>query len=441
MGPRILIVQPSHYISKTNRRVVKSRRRPVVPLTLPYLAALTPPGWEITLVDEQLQEIDFECRPALVAITTWTLHSLRAYDIAREFRQCGVPVILGGPHVYFFPEEAAEHCDAVGIGEAEAIWGPMLADALQGRLQKVYRAPVLEDLSGLPQPRYDLLDLRRFGPFKTCSVMASRGCPFHCDYCAERLYLGGAYRYPPVPEVIAELKACPSNNILFGDSNFGGKRSHAMELMEAMIPLKLRWSALWSSYLCNDAEFMDLAKRSGLLHVNLGIESIDPDTLEDMNKGFNKVSKYAEMLENLRRRGISYSLNFIFGWDTENPSVFRSTLDFLHRHKVPVAYFNILTPEKGTAFYDRMQSAHRIVNEAEIGRWPGETCHLQLKYCTPREMEQQVQRMYREFYSLKSIFSRLPWPVSRANIASWVVNFSQRKMAHALTAESSFAAF
>ncbi len=441
MGPRLLIIQPSHYVSRTNRTVVKSRRRPVVSLTLPYLAALTPPDWEIALVDEQLQAIDFESRPTLVALTTWTQHSVRAYDIAREFRQRGVPVILGGAHACFNPEEAAEHCDAVGIGEGEPIWGRMLEDARQGRLQKVYRAPVVENLSGLPKPRYDLLDLRRYGPFRTFAVMASRGCPFHCDYCSERMYLGGKYRCRPVPEVIEEIKSCPSKLILFGDSNFGGKHSHAMGLMEAMIPLKVRWSALWPAYLCGDAEFLDLAKRSGLLHVNLGIESIHTDTLQGMNKRFNKVSEYARMFKNLRQRGISYSLNFIFGWDTEDASVFQSTLDFLHQHKVPAAYFNILTPEKGTALFERMRAAGRVLRADEIGRWPGQMCHIQPRYCTAEEMEQQVQGMYRKFYSLKSILRRMPWPVTQANIASWVVNFSQRKMAQASAESNDFGGF
>src|ERR1035438_8393749 len=128
------------------------------------------------------------------------------------------------------------------------------------------------------------------------TVVSSRGCPFRCDFCSERFLLGDNYRCRPVPEVVEEIKHCRSSNILFGDSNFGGKRSHAMELMEALIPLKVRWSALWSSYLCNDVEFLDLAKRSGLLHVNIGIESLNPETLEGMNKRFNKAERYAEML-------------------------------------------------------------------------------------------------------------------------------------------------
>ncbi len=431
MSKRLLIIQPSHYLSKQNHTLLKTGMKPLVPLTLPYLAALTPEGWDVTLVDEQIQDADVHRKPKpdVVAITTWTIHSIRAYDIADEFRRQSVPVIMGGPHVWFDPQEAARHCDAIGVGEGEPIWARMLEDAVNGRLQKVYHAPQMPSLSGLPLPRWDMLDLRKYGPFKTYSLMSSRGCPMQCDFCSERLYLGGGYRIRPTAEVIEDIQHTGAKSIFFGDSDFGGKRARAMELMEAMIPLKVRWSALWTSNLCSDAEYMDLAKRSGLLHLNIGIESINEETLKGMNKKFNKVNRYSELLGNLRKRGISYSLNFIFGWDNETPDVFRSTLDFLEQEKVPVAYFNILTPEKGTMFYERMKSEDRILKLDEIGRWPGQSCYIKPQYCSPEEMVNNVQHIYREFYSWKSIVKRLPLPVTQANIASWVLNLSQRKMA------------
>ena len=428
MGKKLLIIQPSHYVSKADRTVFKSKMRALVPLTLPYLAALTPAGWDITLVDEQLQDIDFESTPDLVAITSWTVHSIRGYDVAKKFRDRGITVIMGGPHVWFHPDEAAEHCDAIGIGEGEPIWAKMLQDAENGRLQKVYRAPQMKSIASLPLPRWKMLDLKKYGPFKTYSLMSSRGCPMQCEFCSERLYLGGGFRVRPVQDVIEDIKHTGSKNVFFGDSDFGGKRDKAMELMEAMIPLKLRWSALWTSFLCNDDEYMNLAKRSGLLHVNMGIESINPETLKGMNKKFNKVDRYSEMLENLRKRGISYSLNFIFGWHTETHGVFESTLDFLHKEKVPVAYFNILCPEKGTMFYEKMKQDDRILRLEDIGRFPGEFCHLKPKKFSAEEIEKNVQDMYVKFYSWKSMLKRLPAPVTQANIASWVVNISQRRL-------------
>jgi len=441
MGGRLLIIQPSCYRSRTAKTLLKAKKRSVVNLTLPYLAALTPEGWRIKLVDELLEEIDFNEPVDLVAISTWTQTSWRAYDIAAEFRKRGVKVVMGGPHIHFHSDEAARHADAVGVGEGETIWPQILEDAASGRLKEVYRGEPLAHLNGLPKPRYDLLNLKPYGFFKTFSVQFSRGCPFKCEFCSERFYLGEAYRTRPPEEVVDEIKHTGSKRIFFADSNFGGKPAKAMELMEALIPLKIRWSTLWTSNLCLDKRFLDLAARSGLLHVNIGLESIEPETLKGMNKRFNKVERYREMLQNLRERGISYSINFIFGWDGETRDVFRSTLEFLLCEKVPVAYFNILTPDKGTPLYDRMLEQGRLTNIDLLGRLSGQKCLIRPDRYTAQELEQSVEQMYGEFYSYRSMLSRLPPPISKSAIASWVINFSQRRMARDGMSQNNFDAY
>ena len=233
---RLSIIQPSHYRSKSDRSILKIKKRRLTGLTLPYLAALTPAGWDISLIDEQLTDIDFDAPVDLAAITTWTINSLRAYEIADNFRRRGVPVIMGGPHTYFYPEESAAHCDAVGIGEGENIWPAMLDDFANGRLRKLYSAPHSPDLADLPMPRYDLLDFSRYTRIKTYSVQSSRGCPFECEFCSERFYLGHRYRYRPVADVIAEIRRTGAHYILFADSNFAGKPSHTKELDEGTHP-------------------------------------------------------------------------------------------------------------------------------------------------------------------------------------------------------------
>jgi radical SAM superfamily enzyme YgiQ (UPF0313 family) len=427
---KLLIIQPSRYLSKYDLTPYKTRKRNLVGLSLPYLAALTPKDWDIELIDQQVEDIDFGVRADLVAITTWTVNSLSAYEIAGRFRARGTPVIMGGPHTFFFAEEAAQHCDAVGIGEGEKIWPQMLEDASNGRLRKFYRAERSPDLRGLPFPRHDLVNFEKYNYFKTFSVQTSRGCPFRCDFCSERFYLGKEYRYRPVEDVIAELKYCKIKNIFFADSTFAGKKSHTMELMEALIPLKVRWSALWSSYLCRDHRFLDCAQRSGLLHVNIGLETVDTETLAGMNKKTNNIGYYKEIINNLRKRGISYSFNLVFGYDTEHENTCDLTLAFLRENKVPAVYFNILTPHVGTPLYDRMQSEGRLIDPDDIGRWPGLICYFRPKHCTPGELEEKVKRMYRTFYSLKSMVGRLGLPKSMADFASWTINLSQRRMFH-----------
>jgi len=428
---KLKIIQPTYYTNGTNgsgQSLYKTRRRTLIGLTLPYLAALTPKDWNVELVDEQVVDIDFDAPVDLVAITTWTINSFRTYEISRKFRERGIPVIMGGPHTFFHSEEAIEHCDAVAIGEGEEIWPGMLQDAANNRLQKIYRAPKQHNLKGLPIPRYDLM---RFGGNRlnrTYSVQSSRGCPFKCEFCSERFYIGDRYRYRPTEEIVDEVKRIKAKNVFFADSMFAGKKEHSMDLMEALIPLNIHWSTLWTTYLCRDEKFMDLAKRSGLLHVNMGMESISQETLASMNKNFNKVHQYDEILNNLRKRGISYSLNFVFGWDGETPDVFQATLEFLERHRVPVAFFYILSPHRGTPLYERMRQEGRIIDEKHMRRTPGNVCDIKPLYCSPEELEENVQNLYDHFYSLPSMFRRLPLPVTKSNIASWILNISQRRM-------------
>jgi radical SAM superfamily enzyme YgiQ (UPF0313 family) len=436
--PRLLIIQPTYYRNDNGNNggngsgsepaLYKTRSRSLVGLTLPYLASLTPREWDVQLVDEQVEDVDFRANVDLVAVTTWTLNSSRAYDIARGFRDRKIPVIMGGPHTFFHAEEAAEHCDGVAAGEGEDVWPRMLADAAAGTLKKIYRASRFHPLQGLPTPRYDLMRLQRLRLFKTFSVQFSRGCPFKCEFCSERFYIGEQYRCRPAEEVVEEIRAIGAKNVFFADSMFAGKRLRAMELMEALIPLRIRWSTLWTTYVCRDEEFMDLATRSGLLHVNMGMESISQETLAAMNKRFNKVCDYDEILSSLRKRGISYSLNFVFGFDSENPEVFPATLEFLRRQKVPVAYFYILSPHKGTPLYERMKREGRLIDSEGMRRTPGNICDIKPTYCSPEELERSVQGLYDEFYTVPSIVRRLPKRLTKANLASWVLNFSQRRM-------------
>jgi radical SAM superfamily enzyme YgiQ (UPF0313 family) len=157
-----------------------------------------------------------------------------------------------------------------------------------------------------------------------------------------------------------------------------------------------------------------------------------------MRKGVNKTDRYAEMFAKMRKRGISFSLNFIFGWDNETPTVFDTTLKFLEKHKVPAAYFNVLMPTPGTSLYAKLKAEDRIINEDEMGRWPGHLCHVKLDWCTPGELERNVQRMYRQFYTLPSMIRRLPLPASKASIANWVVNIGERRMAHSIAGNNDF---
>ncbi|MBI3635857.1 MAG: radical SAM protein [Candidatus Rokubacteria bacterium] len=440
--PKLMIIQATGYRFRDLRVPYKLRKRKLVGAVLPHLAALAPKEWEVTLVDDATQEVDYDADVDVVAITIRTVTSLRGYEIAARFRERKIPVVMGGPHATFYAAEIAEHADAVCIGEAEEVFPAMLEDAAAGRLKKTYRAERPALLDGLPAPRWDLLDPRKYVFYRPFVIQYSRGCPYTCDFCAERRLNGDyGYRYRPTEEVVEDIKRCGSRHIFFAASQFAGNKAHAMELMETLIPLKVRWSTLMSAHFCLDEKFMDVAKRSGLLHVNMGVESIDQKTLHAMNKDSNRVRQYGDVIRNLTRRDISYSLNFVLGSDEEEEDVFRTTLEFLFEHKVPTAYFNILVPLRGTSVHEQFKADGRLFDEENMERWPGLSCHFKPLRYSPEELVYRVAKIRRDFYTLGSAARRLPVPYKEAHFASWNLHFLQRKVANHLDSMRDFTEF
>ena len=306
----------------------------------------------------------------------------------------------------------------------------MLEDAAAGRLRQFYQRDEAASLAGMPTPRWDLLNPKHYVFYRPFVIQQSRGCPYTCDFCAERRLNGDyGHRARPVEEVVEEIRKCGSRHIFFAASQFVGHKARTMELLEALVPLKVHWSALFSPRFTLDAKFLDLAKRSGLLHVNMGIESISQNTLKSMHKEFNRSQSYEEMIGNLNQRNISYSFNFVFGADTDDPDIFPTTLKFLQQYKVPAAYFNVMVPLRGTPLYERMKADDRIIDEPNMERWPGVCCHFRPLQMSGEELVAHVQKLQRDFYSLRSITQRLRIPRTLADFASWNVNLTQRKVA------------
>ena len=440
--PKLMIIQATGYRFRGLRVPYKLRKRKLVGAVLPHLAALAPKEWEVTLVDDATQDVNYDADVDVVAITIRTVTSLRGYEIAARFRDRNIPVVMGGPHATFYAAEIAEHADAVCIGEAEEVFPAMLEDAAAGRLKKIYRGDRPAPLAGLPAPRWDLLDPRKYVFYRPFVIQYSRGCPYTCDFCAERRLNGDyGYRYRPTEEVVEDIKRCGSRHIFFAASQFAGNKAHAMELMEALIPLKIRWSTLMSAHFCLDPRFMDLAKRSGLLHVNMGVESIDQKTLHAMNKDSNRVGQYGDVIRNLTSRDISYSLNFVFGTDEEEEDAFRTTLEFLFEHKAQTAYFNILVPLRGTLVHEQLKADGRLIDEENMERWPGLSCHFKPLRYTPEGLVHQVAKIRRHFYTFGSAARRLPVPYKEAHFASWNLHFLQRKVATHLDSMRDFTEF
>ncbi len=407
---RILLVQPTTYYP--DGRPLRSKTRWLVGITLPYLAGLTPKGIQVDLVDDRLREIPYHRTYDLVGITSTCATSTRAYEIAREFRRRRVPVVMGGFHVTLHPQEALEHCDAVVVGEAESVWEEVLEDARRRRLKPRYQAADFHNLAGLPRPRLELIDFKRYR-VKIAPTQTSRGCPYHCAFCEVPIVYGHTYRRRPLEEVLEEIKASVRitgiKNVYFIDDNLTGHRDYAKELFQALMPLNVRWSCLWTINTSRDLELLDLAKKSGCYHVNIGIENVCQESISSIEKVQNPVEDYEMLLGRLKERGIFYSLNFMFGLDGDFLSQFDKTLDFLKKVKAPMAFFNVATPRRGTPMWDQLNHEGRVHNP-EAEKFLGMVCNFIPKHMTPKECEEGVWRCFQQFYSYSSIFRRLLWP-------------------------------
>ena len=231
------------------------------PLALPYVASLVPPNIHVSIVDENVDEIDFDRPVDLVGISALTMTAPRAYEISALFRERGTPVVLGGTHPTVMPEEASQHADAIVVGEAEGVWPQLLEDFQQGRMKRLYQRNGPCSLEALPHPRWDLMN--RSAYFTTNVVQATRGCPYNCEFCSVSSVFGHKYRCRPVEDVINEIATLDGKLMGFVDADITGKPSYAKELFRALIPYKKIWAGDAGMRVAEDDELLRLAAQSG----------------------------------------------------------------------------------------------------------------------------------------------------------------------------------
>ena len=385
-------------------------------VNLPLLAALTPPGHTMTLVDEAFAPDDMNQDVDLVGITVMTDLALRAYHIADTYRRKDVKVVMGGIHPTVLPGEALEHADAVVVGEAEGIWPRLLSDAASGQMQRLYRAGKMTDLQGLPKPRRDPFPGTKgkgYIPIPI-GVETSRGCPYDCEFCCIGQTLGHRYRVRPVQEVIAEIESIDSPHLFFVDDALGLNRNAAKKLFAEMIPLRRRWLAQGTVSLAEDMELIRLMKRSGCLGLLIGFESVQKGTQNEVNKIRNLKIDFYEAMHRFHGEGFGILGSFVFGFDYENKDVFEQTLKFIMRCRLDVVQLRILTPYPGTRLYKRLLSEGRLfVRDWWLRGYPPDTLLFQPKGMTADELMSGFARLNRQAYSFGAMMKRFlgmsPW--------------------------------
>lgn len=408
--PKILMIQPSRLLE--NGDPYKHKYRWLLGMPLPYLAGLTPKDYDVKILDDCYDPINFDEPCDIVAMSFMSHQAGRTYQLAQEFRNRGKTVVLGGFHVTLDHREPLQFCDSVVDGEAEYVWEPLLRDWEAGQLKPVYKADKLCDMKALPMPRYDLLDLKRY-KIPNLPAQTTRGCPYGCNYCEVTQVYGGKFRYRPTSEVIDEIrelmKLGKRKFIYFVDDLFIANRRHAMEIIDALTPLKIKWTCLATANVGDDLKLLDMMKKSGCVHINIGMETINPDSLKAINKKQNRIKEYERQFKAIRDRGIEFSLNVMFGLDGDTMESFHQTVDFLKRVKAPMSFMFILAPRVGTKIRDQMMAEGRILH-SDWTKYCGYETVFQPKNMTIDELNDGFWKAQQDFYSLKSIAKRLFTP-------------------------------
>jgi radical SAM superfamily enzyme YgiQ (UPF0313 family) len=346
-------------------------------LTLIHLAALTPPEYEVEIVDENEAEVTYDKKPDIAGISFVSSTNTRAYEIADNYKKMGVPVILGGFHASLFPDEAQKHADAIVVGEAEPIWSELLSDFEKGDLKPIYKSNKLSDLKQLPIPRYDLYDPADY--LNVFTIFVTRGCPYNCSYCSIKAVYGPSFRKRPIEEVVEQIQLVknkyedadlfPPLTFLFTDDNIWGDVKYAKELFRRLIPLNIVWYTQAS--VTTDEELLQLAAQSGCAYPIVGFESLNSNNLSYLNKKQNKPELYEECITKLHQAGMSAAAFFMVGLPYDDHDCLDELLKFLENNYVEFPLVFLYVPIPGTAQYDKKdwEGAHGdIIDLPSISR-------------------------------------------------------------------------
>lgn len=329
------------------------------PVTLYALESLFGDRCRFTVVDEQVDEIDYTIDADLVCITATTPQIPRSNEISARFRARGIPTAIGGVHATCLPCECAEHFDVVCVGEAEGYIDELLGDLERGALKPRYTNNQSVSLDDVPFYRYEIGG-GKYLPFHVINY--SRGCVFKCDYCSIQATLG-SFRTRPVEKVVERIKEVGSRNLWFPDATLTANPQRARELFRALIPLKIRWLGQITLNIAKDEEMLDLMAESGCWLAGIGFESLSQLNMRTSRKVQNRVEDYTRVIKALHDRNIAIEGNFVFGFDEDEGDCFDATAKFIIDAGIDLPECYVLTPYPDTALYQRMKAEGRIVDD------------------------------------------------------------------------------
>jgi len=402
---KLLLVNP---VGQTSGYLL-SKFSTIPPLSLAYIAAVTPSDWEVRIADENFDQISFEDAD-LVGITAFTSCINRAYEIARKYRDRGIKVVIGGIHASMLPDEVLQHSDAVVVGEGEGIWQEVIKDFENNRLKGKYFGPRLDLSQNQTKPRRDLLDSR----YVFHSIQTSRGCPFNCNFCTVSKYLGKEFRQRSVRDVLDELQKIPGDLLFFLDDNLIGhsreSKKRAVDIFEGMIKLGLnkKWWMQTSIDSADDDHLLKSAAEAGCMLAFIGFETISAKTLKDMKKGINLkigIENYKKVIDAFHTHGIGVVGAFILGNDNESSNYYKEMAKFLVRTGIDVVQLAILTPLPGTEFMAQMEKEGRLLYHS----FPEDWDKYRLSYVVQKPEGLEPETIYIGNNYIKNHIYSFPW--------------------------------
>lgn len=372
------------------------------PLGLATLAAYLNPDDEIDLQDQHVEPLDLDDAPDLVIIQVYITNAYRAYSISDHYRKKGAYVLLGGLHVTSLPFEAAEHADTIFIGPGEETFPQFLKDFRKGIHKKMYQSSV-RTLEKIPPIRRDLIKRERY--LVPNSIVVTRGCPHHCDFCyKDAFFQGGKSFYTQiVDDALAEIDRLPGRHLYFLDDHLLGNVRFAKDLFEGMKGMNrvFQGAATIDSILRGD--LIEKAAEAGLRSLFVGFETFSPENLKLSNKRQNLKRDYSKAVDRLHSLGIMINGSFVFGLDHDDKDVFKRTVDWGVQNAITTSTYHILTPYPGTRLYQRMEKEGRIVTR-NWDLYDTRSVVYKTHKLSPEELKEGYDWSYKEFYSWKNIY-------------------------------------
>lgn len=371
------------------------------PLGLATLAAYLDSDDEIDLQDQHVETLKLDDEPDLVIIQVYITNAYRAYQIADHYRNKGAYVCLGGLHVTSLPEEAAPHADTIFLGPGEETFPEFIRDFKNKRPKTRYFSSV-RTLDKIPPIRRDLIKRNRY--LVPNSIVVTRGCPHHCDFCyKDAFFEGGKTFYTQrVDDALAEIDRLPGSHLYFLDDHLLGNAKFAEGLFEGMVGMNrvFQGAATIDSILRGD--LIEKAAKAGLRSLFVGFETFSPANLKQSNKKQNLEKDYIKAVQRLHSLGVMINGSFVFGLDDDDKDVFRRTVDWGVKNAITTSTYHILTPYPGTNLFRSMEQQGRIITR----NWDLYDTR-NVVYKTTRlsadELKEGYDWAYRNFYSWTNI--------------------------------------